>query len=163
MRKCSNCGARPSAAPRTALRERLVASSSEFRELEGLISSTRIVLLIIALGYLGYGAVVYVLIQQAENTNPDGDSIAYAILVRNFVLSVVFMVCWRAARSAPAAAIAAATSLWLLVQIAAVYVLSIGLFVGVWVKAVTLILLVRGLVAGVKADQFLRRLRKALA
>jgi len=158
--KCPACGNVPSRDARLALRERLVASSADFRELQDQISSARTVLLILAAVYAGYGLLGFLaqardLVSTAEDT-----ALAIAGLVENILIGIVFMGAWRAARSAPLPAIAAATLLWLALQVLGAVAVSMSIFAGLWIKAVAVILLGRGILASVNANRYLRRLRE---
>ena len=86
---------------------------------------------------------------------------ARAELLENLLFGLTFSACWRAARTSPLAAIVTATLIWLALQAAGAVAVSMPLFAGLWVKAVAIILLVRGIIASIQAKNFLRKLRVA--
>lgn len=159
--KCPGCGAVPSRDARAALHERLVASSADFRELQDQISSARSVLLILAVVYVGYGILGFLVQARDLVTTPEETAAATAMLVQNVLLGATFLGGWRAARSVPLAAIVTATLLWLALQVLGAVAVSMSVFAGLWLKAVATILLSRGILASVKANRYLRRLQAA--
>ena len=158
---CPGCGAIPSRDARAALRERLVASSADFRDLQDQISAARTVLLILALVYVGYGALGFLAQSNALVSAAEEAIAARAALIQNVLIGAAFIACWRAARSAPLPAIIAAALLWLGLQVLGAVAVSLSMFAGLWVKGVAAILLLRGVVASAKANSFLRKLRLA--
>ncbi len=90
------------------------------------------------------------------------DAVARAALFENVVIGAAFLVCWRVARSAPLSALVTATLLWAGLQVLTTLVVSVSIFAGLWVKGVAAILLVRGMVASVKANSYLRKVREAV-
>jgi len=159
--KCTRCGAIPSRDARAALRERLAASSADFRDLQDQISAARTVLLILALVYVGYGTLGFLAQLNALVSTADEAIAVRAALIQNVLIGAAFVICWRVARSAPLSAIIAATLLWLGLQILGAIAVSLSLFAGLWVKSVAAILLLRGIVASAKANRFLRKVRVA--
>jgi hypothetical protein len=160
LSKCAACGSIPSRAARAALRERLAASSADFRELQEHIHAARTVFLILALVYLAYGALSFMIQSRSLFTTPEDDAAARAAMLENVLIGVTFVACWWAARAAPLVAIVSATCLWLGLQIVSAIVVSLSIFAGLWLKGVAAILLVRGIVASVKANNFLRKVRE---
>lgn len=159
--KCPGCGAVPSRDARNALRERLAASSADFRDLQDQISAARSVLLILSLVYVGYGALGFLAESRAVVSTAEEVMAVRAALLQNVLIGGAFVVSWRAARDAPLPAIIAASLLWLGLQVLGAVAVSVSLFAGLWVKGIAAILLLRGIVASAKANNFLRKLRLA--
>jgi hypothetical protein len=163
LKKCGKCGTAPSRDARAALRARLMASSDEFRELDQHIGSASIVLMLIALLHFAYGSIAFVVSQRVPVVTAADMTEAGTLLAQNLAIAIVFLACWGFARGFPAAAIAVAISFWLFLQVGAMMLSPTAIFVGLWVKAVVLILLVRGAIAGIRAARYLSKLRPPAA
>ena len=162
--KCPQCGARPSVDARSALHARLSAASADYRDLQDQINSARTVLLMIGLVYLAVGVARYVVVGQAAGATAADVTLERVALAEQLLTAGAFFFCWLLARERPTLAIAAATLLWIGLHLAIMLVFPLtGLFFGAWLKGVAAILLLRGIVAAVRAYSFQRKLRQTAA
>jgi hypothetical protein len=155
--RCKSCGSAPSRDVARALHERLLAASTDYRELQDNVSSTRAVLLIIALIHAASGVIAFVA-QARSAFLPDEMVEARARLAENLLISAAFLAAHRWAAKAPIAAMASASAAWVVLQLAGQLVVSLSSFAGLWIKLVALVLLLRGLSSSLKAQRFLKRL-----
>jgi hypothetical protein len=77
------------------------------------------------------------------------------------VVAAVFLFLWWFARNRPAFAMLLAAVLWLALQLLLSLTLPILVFSGLWFKGVVAILMIRGIIAPLRANVFLRKLRRA--
>lgn len=158
--RCPKCSARPTRDVRDALHARLSAASADYRDLQDQISAARTVLLLLALVHLAVVVFAYLHVERTPFPAPELEASMRLLLLTDLALGGLFAVLWWLGRKFPATSVFAATGLWLLLQ-ATLFVFSspLSLFAGAWLKAVVLILLLRGLIAGVKAHRYLTRLK----
>jgi hypothetical protein len=158
--RCKKCGSAPSGAARDALHARLEAASDDYRELQSHISAGRTALFVAALVYLAIGAIAFL---AARSTGAGDDETSAALGSAFFVdllVAACFLLLWWLARRAPAVSMLVAAAGWLGLQ-AVLFMLSpLSIASGLLAKGFVAILMVRGIVAGVKANRFIRRLRR---
>ena len=159
--KCPRCGLRMSRAARNALHARLAASSEDYRDLQAQILSGRTVLLVAALAYLVFasfwGPELY-----AEWPPEEGSLLAVAFLL-DVAMGASLLLCWLVSRRWPATGLLLASGLWLATQVALLAIsVLVGfyflVFSGLWLKGVVAILMIRGIVAGIRARSLVARL-----
>jgi hypothetical protein len=159
--KCRRCGLRLSRAARGALHDRLAASSEDYRDLQAQILSGRTVLLVAALAYLVFagfwGPELY-----SEWPPEEGSLLAVAFLL-DVALGATLLLCWLVSRFWPATGLLLASGLWLATQVVLIVVsVLLGspflVFSGLWLKGVVAILMIRGIVAGLRARSLIQRL-----
>jgi peptidoglycan/LPS O-acetylase OafA/YrhL len=156
-RKCPVCGASVSKDAKRALHARLAASSEDYRDLQNQISSARTALLVASLMYLVVGAIAFLGSAQPDETTPP---IVGAAFIIDAVVATVFLLLWWFARTRPAFAMLLAAVLWLALQLLLSVTLPVLAWSGLWFKGVVAILMIRGIIAALSANVFLRKLRK---
>jgi hypothetical protein len=158
-RRCRQCGARPTREVSDALHARLSAASADYRDLQDQISAARTVLLLLALTHLALVVLAYAHVERSPFPAPELEASMRLLLLTDLALGALFAVLWWLGRRFPAVSMFAGTGAWLLLQ-TTLFVFSspLSLFAGAWLKGVVLILLLRGLVAGVKAHRCLAKL-----
>jgi hypothetical protein len=161
--RCPRCGLRLSSTARSALRARLEASSEDYRDLQAQILSGRTVLLVASLAYLVFagfwGPALY------EEWPPEEGSLLAVAFVLDVAIGASLLLCWLVSRVWPATGLLLAAGLWLATQVAllAASVLMGSYFLifsGLWLKAVVAILMLRGIVAGIRARSLVGRLNR---
>ena len=157
-RKCPRCGASVSKDAKRAIHHRLAASSEDYRDLQNQISSARTALLVASLMYLVVGAIAFLGSSQPDETTP---SIVGAAFLIDAVVATVFLFLWWFARTRPAFAMLLAAVLWLAMQVLLSLTLPVLVWSGFWFKGVVAILVIRGIIAALRANVFLRKLRGA--
>jgi hypothetical protein len=166
QRKCKRCGQRLSGAARSALHARLAASSEDYRDLQAQILSGRTVLLIAALAYLAFasfwGPELY------KEWPPDEGGLLLVAFLIDVSLGSAFLLCWLVSRFWPATGLLLAAGLWLATQAALLTVsVLVGsyflIFSGLWLKGVVAILMIRGIVAGIRARRLVAKLTPSSA
>ena len=155
-RKCARCGVGVSREAQRALHARLEASSEDYRDLQNQISSARSALLVASLMYLVVGAIAFLGSSRPDETTPP--VIAAAFLI-DAVVAAVFLFLWWFARTRPAFAMLLAAVLWFALQLLLTLTLPVLVWSGLWFKGVVAILMIRGIIAALRADVFLRKLR----
>jgi hypothetical protein len=162
-RKCVRCGLRLSSAARSALRARLEASSEDYRELQAQILSGRTVLLVASLAYLGFagfwGPELY------KEWPPEEGSLLAVAFVLDVAVGTSLLLCWVVSRVWPATGLLLAAGLWLATQVALLAIsVVVGsyflVFSGLWLKGVVAILMIRGIVAGLRARRLVESLTR---
>lgn len=159
---CAACGARVSRRIEDALHARLEASSQDYRELQGHVRSARLVLFIAATLYIVFGVIAFLGSSGGEFTTPEIELGVRIVLFIDVAVASVFLLLWWTARARPASSMIAAALLWLAYQLFLLGVLPIAVASGLWFKGVVAILMVRGIVAGIRAQGFLRKLQTAV-
>jgi len=160
-RKCVRCGLRLSSAARSALRARLEASSEDYRDLQAQILSGRTVLLVASLAYLVFagfwGPELY------KEWPPEEGSLLAVAFVIDVAIGASLLLCWLVSRVWPATGLLLAAGLWLMTQVALLAAsVLLGsyflIFSGLWLKAIVGVLMIRGIVAGLRARRLVARL-----
>lgn len=158
--RCVKCGAAPSGAARDALHARLEAASGDYRELQGHISAARTALLVASLVYLAMGGIAFLAARNDPGVHDETTAVVGAAFLIDLLVGVGFLGLWWLARRRPAISMLVAATAWLGLQ-GLLFLVSPRLVVsGVWAKGVVAILMIRGIVAGVKAHRFIRKLRR---
>ncbi|MGC4090594.1 MAG: hypothetical protein QM756_22530 [Polyangiaceae bacterium] len=158
--QCSNCGTSLSSRARDALEERLAASSADYGELREQVGAARAALLVVALLHAAFGLIGFVS-QVVSPLRVEGEDPALAWLLGNLVLTGLLLGCWHAARRAPAAALLVASAIWTVGQALGASQFQFLSFRIPLLRLAALLLLLRGVVAALKASRIRRRMRKA--
>jgi peptidoglycan/LPS O-acetylase OafA/YrhL len=143
---------------RDALHERLEASSSDYRELRDGIASARSVLLIGALVYLANGIFAFAASSRRQFETEEDHELSLYLLLFDIVCGTVFAVIWWLAKNRPALAILLAGVFWVAIQALVAIAIPATIVTGLWLKGIVVILLVRGIVAAVRANAVLKSL-----
>jgi len=136
----------------------LAASSEDYRDLQNQISSARTALLVASLMYLVIGAIAFSGSSQPNETTPPILGAAFFI---DAVVATVFLFLWWFARTRPAFSMLLAAALWLALQLLLSLTFPVLVWSGLWFKAVVAILMIRGIIAALRANVFLQKLRGA--
>ncbi|MES1186870.1 MAG: hypothetical protein ABUL60_23860 [Myxococcales bacterium] len=108
--------------------------------------------------YLVVGAIAFLGSSQPDETTPPILGAAFLI---DAVVATVFLLLWWFARTRPAFAMLLAAVLWLGLQLLLSLTLPVMVWSGLWFKGVVAILMLRGIIAALRANVFLRKLRGA--
>jgi Na+/proline symporter len=157
--RCAKCGVVVARDVKAALHARLAASSADYRELQDRISSARTALLVASSMYLVFGVFAFVAAMTSPST-ADEDAFARLVLATEALMVAGFLGCWWWARTRPALSLVLAALLWIALQVALALIYPRAVVSGLWLKGVVAILMVRGVVAGVRANAFLGKLEK---
>ena len=93
------------------------------------------------------------------STTSVGDLAVGATFAVNALVAATFLCLWWLARTKPASAMGLAAVLWLTFQALLAVAFPLAVWSGLWLKGVVAILMIRGIVAALRANVFLRRLR----
>ncbi len=160
-RRCVACGAPVSRAVTQALDRRLEAADPAFRGLANDVSSAASVLLLVALGHVGFALFRYYVAHDPGMAAAVEGTGTRTAVVGDLGVSAAMVGCFLWARRAPLVALTVALLVWLSIQSVTISVGGVVIISG-WLLLVRigiLVLLIRGIVAAVLA----RRLRARLA
>ncbi len=157
-KQCASCGGQLSRELRDSLEARLEASHTEFRELREHTRSAATVLLVVGLLHLLAGVFLFSINYRADLTGNRDVAHGVAHLVVNCAIGAVMLGAWKLARHAPAAAITLGLLAWAVGHVIGALLSLLALSSGLLIKALVLMLLVRGVLAGVQAHRIKKRL-----
>lgn len=155
--KCTQCGAKPSSEARAALHERLAAASEDYRDLQSQIVSGRTALLVASLVYLGTSAFGLFLTENATFKDDEAVAAAREALLSNALFACLFLGFWWLSKHKPTLGLLSAAAVWLVSQLLILLLDPLSGFSGLWVKGVVAILMIRGIIAALRANLFTRR------
>lgn len=155
---CARCGAKPSRDAKAALHARLAASSDDYRVLQDHISAGRTALLVATLVYVVLGAIAF-LGTAGESFSAEQDAAIFASVLIDELIAAAFLVLWWLARDRPAMALISAAVLWIAFQALLLVVYPLAFSSGLLGKGLVAILMIRGIVAAIRARAFIRKLR----
>jgi hypothetical protein len=154
--KCSRCGSKVPRELTAALHERLEAASSDYRDLRDSIASARSVLLIGALVYLANGVLAFAASNRRQFESEEDHELSLYLLLFDVVCSAVFAAVWWFAKHRPALAILLAGAFYVSIQALVALAIPSTIVTGLWIKGIVVILLVRGMVAAIRANTLLK-------
>ena len=154
--KCAQCASVVSKEQREALHARLAAASADYRDLLEQIRSGRTALLVASLVYLALALMGLWVIAQAQ----DDATVAAAreTMLLNLLYGTGFLGCWSLAKRMPTLGLLLAAGVWLVLQILLALIDPIAGLAGLWVKGIMAVLMSRGIIAGLRANTFTRKL-----
>jgi hypothetical protein len=159
--RCGKCRLKLPREGREALHARLEAASDDYRELQGQIRAARSVLLIACLVHLAIAVIAFLAASNTPNGRDRGDALQLGF---DMVIGVGFLVLWLVARRTTGLAMTLAALGWLGLQAALSLASPLAVFSGgvwiIWAKLVVAILILRGIVAAVRAKRFGGTLRR---
>jgi hypothetical protein len=162
---CPSCGKVVPLPLREALEARLEASDEDFREAKAKIRSAATTLLVLALLHAGAGLLRFLVETSMGFQDAAEKAMAAANLIAYLGMGTVLFACYAWCARSPVRATAVGLGTWLTLQVAATIAsplsaLPIGLsgFLVAFVRFAVLLLLVRGLVAALRAWSVMRRM-----
>jgi hypothetical protein len=162
---CSSCRAIVSRAKQQVLERRLEAANPEFHALKANVSAASATLLMLAIGYLALGGILYYMAVDSTLIAPTPAELAAARfeLMCNVFIAVVMGACFVWSRRNPSSALFTAAVLWFAVQVTIVShagfaALGLTELKTLVAKLVTLALLVRGIGSAMSASRLRAKL-----
>ncbi len=157
-KQCASCGGQLSRELRDALEARLEASHTEFREMLEHTRSAATVLLVLGLLHLLVGVFLFSVNYRADLTGSRDVAHGVAHLVVNCGIGLVMLGAWKLARSAPAVAIGLGLVAWVAGHAIGALMSLLAVTNGLLIKALVLMLLVRGVFASARAREIKKHL-----
>jgi hypothetical protein len=165
-RACSSCRAPVGSELVRAMEERALASSPELREAQEKLHSAASVVLILGLGYIGFGIVFYLAARGSDLLPTRDASSAGPELIASCAIGIAFLVLFFTSRRFGSVSMMAALFLWLALQVAhysiapqrlLLHFLGLGGVGSLFLKIVILVLLVRGACSALRLRVVRRR------